>query len=154
QERDMPTPIEIFFNPVALTCLAIYAVLMLWEYLRPARELPAVPFWRLRGLAMFVVYFVLSSCLPLLWDATLAQYSLLNFTRQPVWLQAVAGVLTYEFIVYWWHRTMHGAEWLWRSFHQFHHSAERLDTYGAFWFSPLDMIGFTFAASMALVLVL
>ena len=28
-------------------------------------------------------------------------------------------------------------------FHQMHHSAERLDTYGAFYFSPLDMIGWT-----------
>ena len=28
-------------------------------------------------------------------------------------------------------------------FHQMHHSAERLDTYGAFFFSPLDMIGWT-----------
>jgi sterol desaturase/sphingolipid hydroxylase (fatty acid hydroxylase superfamily) len=31
---------------------------------------------------------------------------------------------------------------LWRIFHQMHHSAERLDTYGAFYFSPYDMIGF------------
>jgi sterol desaturase/sphingolipid hydroxylase (fatty acid hydroxylase superfamily) len=66
----------------------------------------------------------------------------------------VAGVLAYEFIVYWWHRSMHASNWLWRSFHQFHHSAERIDTYGAFWFSPLDMAGFTLATSLALVLVL
>jgi sterol desaturase/sphingolipid hydroxylase (fatty acid hydroxylase superfamily) len=34
-----------------------------------------------------------------------------------------------------------------------HHSAERLDTYGAFWFSPMDMIGFTVLYSLALTLV-
>ena len=33
-----------------------------------------------------------------------------------------------------------------------HHSAERLDTFGAFWFSPLDMIGWTVAFSLALTL--
>jgi sterol desaturase/sphingolipid hydroxylase (fatty acid hydroxylase superfamily) len=34
-----------------------------------------------------------------------------------------------------------------------HHSAERVDTYGAFFFSPMDMIGFTFLTSLALVVV-
>jgi sterol desaturase/sphingolipid hydroxylase (fatty acid hydroxylase superfamily) len=150
----MPTPIDIFVNPIALTCLAIYATLMLWEYLFPARKLPPVPFWQLRGLAVFVMYFLLSSYLPLLWDVTLAQYGLLSISNQPLWLQAVAGVLMYEFIVYWWHRAMHRFSWLWHSFHQFHHSAERLDTYGAFWFSPLDAAGFTFVTSLALTLIL
>jgi sterol desaturase/sphingolipid hydroxylase (fatty acid hydroxylase superfamily) len=48
---------------------------------------------------------------------------------------------------------MHGSHWLWRSFHQMHHSAERLDSYGAFYFSPLDIVGFTFVSSIALTLV-
>ena len=37
--------------------------------------------------------------------------------------------------------------------HQWHHSAERLDTWGAFWFSPLDMVGWTALFSLALTLV-
>jgi sterol desaturase/sphingolipid hydroxylase (fatty acid hydroxylase superfamily) len=32
-----------------------------------------------------------------------------------------------------------------------HHSAERVDTYGAFFFSPMDMIGFTLLTSLTLV---
>jgi sterol desaturase/sphingolipid hydroxylase (fatty acid hydroxylase superfamily) len=31
-----------------------------------------------------------------------------------------------------------------------HHSAERLDSYGAFYFSPLDMVGFTLLSSVSL----
>ncbi len=38
---------------------------------------------------------------------------------------------------------MHTNNYLWRMFHQMHHSAERLDTYGAFYFSPLDIAGWT-----------
>jgi hypothetical protein len=38
---------------------------------------------------------------------------------------------------------MHQSDRLWKIFHQMHHSAERLDTYGAFYFSPFDRIGFT-----------
>jgi sterol desaturase/sphingolipid hydroxylase (fatty acid hydroxylase superfamily) len=48
---------------------------------------------------------------------------------------------------------MHRSDRLWRSFHQMHHSAERLDTAGAFFFSPLDMIGWTLLGSITLVLV-
>jgi sterol desaturase/sphingolipid hydroxylase (fatty acid hydroxylase superfamily) len=66
---------------------------------------------------------------------------------------AIVGLLVYEAGVYLWHRTMHRTTWLWRSFHQLHHSAERLDTYGAFWFSPLDILGWTALASLALTLV-
>jgi sterol desaturase/sphingolipid hydroxylase (fatty acid hydroxylase superfamily) len=127
---------------------------MLWEYRLPARKLPAVPYWHLLGLAVFVLYFLVSSYLPLWWDATLSQYRILEAAVLPIWQQTVIGVLVYEFFVYWWHRTMHSVGWVWRSFHQFHHSAERLDTYGAFWFSPLDMIGFTFVSSFSLTLLL
>ena len=42
---------------------------------------------------------------------------------------------------------------LWRVFHQMHHSAERVDAYGAFWFSPADMVGWTVLGSLALTLV-
>jgi sterol desaturase/sphingolipid hydroxylase (fatty acid hydroxylase superfamily) len=54
--------------------------------------------------------------------------------------------------MYAWHRGMHGSTLLWRGFHQMHHSAERLDTFSAFWFSPLDMIGWTALFSVCLTL--
>ena len=66
---------------------------------------------------------------------------------------ALVGLLVYEFGVYVWHRTMHNSTVLWRLFHQMHHSAERVDTFGAFWFSPLDIAGWTLLASLALTLV-
>lgn len=149
----MPTPLDILLDPISLVCLAMYASLMLWEALAPARKLPHVPWWPLRGLGVFLVYFLVASYLPLLWDATLATASVVDSSTLPLWAQVLGGLLAYEFGVYWWHRTMHGVDGLWRSFHQFHHSAERLDTYGAFWFSPLDMVGFTFVSSLALVVV-
>lgn len=54
---------------------------------------------------------------------------------------------------YWSHRAMHRFDPLWRVFHQMHHSAERVDTYGAFWFSPWDMVGWTVLGSLMLVVV-
>jgi sterol desaturase/sphingolipid hydroxylase (fatty acid hydroxylase superfamily) len=46
---------------------------------------------------------------------------------------------------------MHTLDPLWRHLHQTHHSAERLDVWGAFWFHPLDLAGFSLVGSLMLV---
>jgi len=69
------------------------------------------------------------------------------------WAGALVGLLVYEAGAWAWHRSMHASTFLWRALHQMHHSAERLDTYGAFWFSPLDMVGWTALSSLSLTLV-
>jgi sterol desaturase/sphingolipid hydroxylase (fatty acid hydroxylase superfamily) len=149
----MPTPLEILRDPVSLTVLALYAALIIFEALFPARQLPRVKGWRVSGLIAFAVYFFLSSYLPLFWNVYLARLQLLDLSALGTWGGAAVGVLLYEAAVYFWHRSMHGSDRLWRTFHQMHHSAERLDTYGAFWFSPQDMIGFTALFSLCLTLV-
>jgi sterol desaturase/sphingolipid hydroxylase (fatty acid hydroxylase superfamily) len=148
----MPTPIDILLDPVSLSVMALYGGLMLWEALLPARPLPAVRGWKLRGLAAFFTYLLVSSYLPLLWSSELARYQLLDLSGLGIWGGALAGLLVLEAGIYAWHRTMHGSDRLWRAFHQMHHSSERLDTYSAFWFSPLDMIGWTVLSSLCLTL--
>lgn len=148
----MPTPIEILLDPISLTVIAMYAGLMIWEACFPARDLPKMRFWKLRGLASFGVYFFLSSYLPLLIDPLLAPYQLFDLTMLGTIGGAIAGLLVYEFGLYLWHRSMHSSNVLWRVFHQMHHSAERMDTYGAFFFSPADMIGLTTLGSICLTL--
>lgn len=149
----MPTPLDILLDPISLVAFGIFGALILWEAAVPARPLPRVRAWPLRGLVAFAVYFYLSSYLPLLWGAYLAPYQLFDLSALGTIGGAVVAVLVYELGVYWWHRAMHGSKALWRVFHQFHHSAERLDTFGAFWFSPWDMVGWTALGSLALTLV-
>lgn len=139
----MPTPIEMLLDPVALCIVAMYALLMLYEALFPARVLPKIRFWKIRGIVSFFLFFYLSSYLPLLWAQWLPQTQLVDLSGLGVAQGAVAGILLYEFGMYIWHRAMHSSDFLWRIFHQMHHSAERLDTWGAFYFSPMDMAGFT-----------
>jgi len=148
----MPTPIDILLDPVSWIVFGIYVALIAWEALAPARELPRVPGWIGRGLGSFVVYFYLSTYLPLIWDQYLAPYQLLDLTGLGNVGGWIVGLLLYELGVYVWHRSMHRFDGLWRTFHQMHHSAERLDTYGAFYFSPMDMIGFTALGSLCLVM--
>jgi sterol desaturase/sphingolipid hydroxylase (fatty acid hydroxylase superfamily) len=149
----MPTPLQILIDPVSLAVLAIYAALILLEAVFPGRRLPMIRGWHTRALLVFACYFFLSSYLPLIWGETLAQYQIFDLKSVDTGIGAAAGVLVFELLVYVWHRAMHKTHWLWRTFHQMHHSAERVDTFGAFYFSPLDIVGFTFLSSLALTIV-
>ena len=149
----MPTPIELLLDPVSLAVIALYTALIVWEAIAPARALPAIRGWKLLGLTAFALYFFVSSYLPLLWNDRLARFQWFDLTPLGTLGGAAVGLLVYETAQYAWHRAMHRTTWLWRGFHQLHHSAERLDTYGAFWFSPLDMLGWTALTSLALTLV-
>ena len=149
----MPTPLEILLDPISLIVIALYVGLMIWEALFPARPLPRVKFWKVKGLIFFGIYFYLSSYLPMLWNTYLSEYQVFDLTSLGTVWGAFAGVMLYQLGVYVWHRSMHKNNLLWRVFHQMHHSAERVDTYGAFLFSPMDMIGYTVLGSLMLVLV-
>jgi len=150
---NLPTPIQILQDPASMIVIAIFMVLMMLEELFPGRRLPTIRFWKVKGIAAFIVYFYLSSYLPLIWNDFLAPYQVFDMSFLGNIGGALVALLIYEFGVYVWHRAMHKSNFLWRVFHQMHHSAERVDSYGAFFFSPMDMIGFTFLTSLSLVVV-
>lgn len=150
----MPTPLEIIMDPLSLIVIGIYAALFLWESIFPGRKLPKMKFWVFRGIFAFMFYFFLASYLPLLWDNYLASYQLFDLSGINPVLAGIAGVFLYQFGVYVWHRAMHKNDGLWRVFHQMHHSTERIDIPSAFYFSPLDMIGWTFLSSLCFALIM
>ncbi len=148
----MPTPLDLILDPLSWIVFAMFGALAAWEALAPGRALPRVRHWKARAFAAFVVYFLLSSYLPLWWAEPLAPLQLFDLAAWPTWAAVAAGLLAYELGAYAWHRSMHRFTPLWRSFHQMHHSAERLDVLGAFWFSPLDMVTWTLLPSLVLTL--
>lgn len=150
----MPTPLEILLDPVSLCILGMYLLLILWEAFLPARKLPRIPYWKIKGIVSFFFFFYLSTYLPLLYAAWLPAAQLIDLSAVNIVLAGTIGVLLYELGMYIWHRAMHRSNLLWRVFHQMHHSAERLDTYGAFYFSPFDMIGFTLLGTLCFSFVL
>lgn len=154
KEAIVPTPLEILLDPVSLSVLGMYALLMALEAAAPGRPLPRVAGWRARAGLSFVGYFYLSSYLPLWLEPWLSPHTLFDLSSFGAGWGAVVGLLVYEFGGYFWHRAMHASELLWRYVHQMHHSAERLDAASAFYFSPLDMTGWTLVSSLSLGLVL
>ncbi|AKF08242.1 sterol desaturase family protein [Sandaracinus amylolyticus] len=133
--------------------LASLLVLVVLDRVAPARVFPRIRRWRARGLVWLVVSVLLSGALPLLWDPLLAPYRLIDATGLGVAGGTVVGLVALQFCTYWWHRALHRFEPLWR-IHQMHHSAERMDVWGAFYLHPLDVAGFAMAGSIGLTLIL
>lgn len=151
--RNLPTPWEVLLDPISLIVLGIYAALMIWEALFPAQKLPKVKYWKLRGLLAFGLFFYLSTYFPMIWDQYLVEYQIFDLTFLGAGWGVLVALLIYQLGVFLWHYSMHKSNLLWKVFHQMHHSAERVDSYGAFFFSPMDMIGFSLLASLCLVVV-
>ena len=138
-----------FYHYVALGLFAGFALL---ELAVRGRDFPPVTNWRIKGAAFMLLYFALATYAPLFWDGWLGEHRLFAADSLPLWAQIAGGFLALELGIYAWHRTMHNVPLLWRWFHQMHHSAERIDIWGALYFHPLDTMAFTFVGSLALVL--
>jgi sterol desaturase/sphingolipid hydroxylase (fatty acid hydroxylase superfamily) len=151
-EATMPTPLDILLDPATLAVLGLFTALLILERLAPARPLPALRGWLPRAFAAMTLYFLLAAYLPLLLADGLAPLQLLDLSAWPTAAAAAAGVLIYELGAYAYHRAIHEFTPLFRVLHQMHHSAERLDVTSAFWFSPVDMIGWTLVTAVTLTI--
>ncbi len=134
--------------------LALFAAFVVAEWLFRARRQPDIRLWRTMGLVSALLYFLIGSFAPLAWDPLLGRVQLIDATALPFLLEVIAGYLVLSFLGYWWHRAMHAFTPVWQLVHQMHHSAERVDLWGAFYFHPLDMLGWALQASVSLVLVI
>ncbi len=150
--NQLPTPLELLLDPLSVYVLASFTFLILWEEIFPARKLPKVKFWRIKGLLFFFAFFFVASYLPIFIDPYLAKFQLFDLSGLGVLPSLIIGLIVYEVVIYAYHYTMHKYDFLWRTFHQVHHSAERLDAYGSLFHSPLDMIGFTIVGSISFTL--
>jgi sterol desaturase/sphingolipid hydroxylase (fatty acid hydroxylase superfamily) len=115
-----------------------------------ARDFPVVRHWRTIGIASMIVYLALTTYAPFLWDEVLGAHRIFDLTGLNFWAQLALGFVVMEAGIFAWHRTMHAVTPIWRM-HQMHHSAERVDIWGAFYFHPLDMLGWAFIGSLCLV---
>ncbi len=142
------------FNIYNYALAAGFGVFVLLDLFMPARPFPNTPWWKTRGVLSAIMYIALASYSPYLWADWMEGLQLIDASSLPLWLAVPLGYIVLQFCGYWWHRSLHRFDVMWRYFHQMHHSTERMDIYGSLYFSPLDAVGFTFSASFALVVVL
>lgn len=127
---------------------ALFAVL---DHFGKGHRLDDVRYWRALGLLSLLIYLVIITYAPFLWDGLLGQHRIVAADELPFWAQVVGGFFVYELGVYLWHLMLHKVGWIWRFTHQMHHSAERVDIWGAFYFHPLDSLGWGLLGSLCLV---
>jgi sterol desaturase/sphingolipid hydroxylase (fatty acid hydroxylase superfamily) len=53
---------------------------------------------------------------------------------------ALAGYAAITFVYYWWHRWRHASPFLWRWFHQVHHSPQRIEVITSFYKHPVEIV--------------
>ncbi len=116
------------------------AVLFTWEHLFPAHKSKPQLKWYIRAIFINTInVFVFVFFAAIVEAAELP--SLLNIGKN---INPLAGAFIayfiFTFVVYWWHRARHASDFLWRAFHQLHHSPKRIETLTAYYIHPLDMI--------------
>jgi sterol desaturase/sphingolipid hydroxylase (fatty acid hydroxylase superfamily) len=121
---------------IPVTFLAMFA----FERVFPARPLPKVQRWVLKGFVFFVITGILNAVVPALAAALVAGHvHPLGLSSHGLVAGTAAVILATEAVGYFLHRAFHRWAFLWRWTHQLHHSAERVDIPGAVYFHPFDI---------------
>lgn len=146
----MPTEalIGLLIPCTFLTMLAI-------ERLAPARHDPPRRGWTWIGLGFLMLAGAIAVATPLLLDpAWLAAHRWLDLRPLGVAGGTVVGWLALSGLMYAWHRLQHASPLLWRLVHQLHHSPQRLDLAGSFFFHPLETLAQMMLSSITCTLLL
>ncbi len=125
--------------PLALI-LAATILFFVAERILPGRELPEAPGWYLRAAFLNLCQVGMVLLAGVAWDRWFQAWSLFHIAKAmlPV-LQGFAGWFIGTFVFYWWHRARHDVKFLWRVFHQVHHSPSRIEILTAFYKHPVEI---------------
>lgn len=128
---------------------AVFVFCFALERFRPGWKLPAVRTWPLRVLLVNGVQLGVVLLAGATWERWLSSASLFRLSDHVS--TAVGGLLAYfvaTFVFYWWHRARHEVDWLWRLFHQIHHSPQRLEVITSFYKHPGEMVANSIIGSL------
>jgi sterol desaturase/sphingolipid hydroxylase (fatty acid hydroxylase superfamily) len=121
--------------------LICFAVCFLVEKLTPGWKLPEVPTWTIRVLAINFAQLLIIVVAGYSWEKWLSAFSVFHLSRYvPGWAGGIIAYFIATFIFYWWHRWRHESDYLWRHFHQIHHSAQRIEVITSFYKHPVEMM--------------
>jgi sterol desaturase/sphingolipid hydroxylase (fatty acid hydroxylase superfamily) len=131
------------------TILVIFACCFVLERLIPGWKLPYVKTWSLRVLVINGVQLCVILLAGITWEVWLSSRSVFHLSQHVS--PSLGGLIAYfvaTFIFYWWHRWRHEHNFLWRGFHQIHHSPQRLEVITSFYKHPGEMIANSIIGSL------
>ena len=118
---------------------AVFCLIL--ERLTPGWKLTNVPTWWWRvGLAnLFQLGIIMVAGMS--WERWLSGRSLFALGHEiPAVLGGSIAYFIGTFVFYWWHRWRHRVDFLWRGFHQIHHSPQRIEVITSFYKHPFEMV--------------
>ncbi|MFP9114979.1 sterol desaturase family protein [Flavobacterium sp. RHBU_3] len=118
-----------------------FAVCFLIERMNLGWKLPHVPTWTIRVLGVNFIQLAVVLLAGISWEKWLSAYSVFHISEYVP--NALGGIFAYfiaTFIFYWWHRWRHESDFLWRHFHQIHHSPQRIEVITSFYKHPVEMV--------------
>jgi sterol desaturase/sphingolipid hydroxylase (fatty acid hydroxylase superfamily) len=140
----METDIELYVRVAA--ALAVFAAMALWEVLAPRRTMAVgrVRRWPsnlgiLAFDAVLVRVLIPTAAVGVAVIATQRGWGLLNITPWPFWLEAVAGFLALDLVIYGQHFAFHKVPLLWR-LHRMHHADLDIDVSTGLRFHPIEIV--------------
>jgi sterol desaturase/sphingolipid hydroxylase (fatty acid hydroxylase superfamily) len=113
---------------------------LVFERIKPGWKLPAVRTWPLRATLVNLVQLGVVLLAGATWESWFSESSVFHLSEHVSPL--TGGLIAYliaTFVFYWWHRWRHESDFLWRTLHQIHHSAQRIEVATSFYKHPLEM---------------
>lgn len=141
----------IVYGLIVLTFVGVFTR----EVIAPASKAHCDRRWMIMATAINITQATAALGAGWLFAESFQQTSLwqLNDILNPI----TGGLVTFliaSFIAYWWHRAAHKSDWLWRVFHQMHHSPTRIEALTAFFIHPLDSVAATFITCFSAYIIL
>jgi sterol desaturase/sphingolipid hydroxylase (fatty acid hydroxylase superfamily) len=130
----------------------VFVVALVVERVFPARPLPAVRHWLLKGFLFFLISGVIHTAVPSAVARCVGSHAPLSLMKLGTLPAAAVAFVTSDLVAYLIHRLMHRSPFLWRWAHQMHHSAERVDVAGFPYTHPFDSLLLTATTSTLVAL--
>jgi sterol desaturase/sphingolipid hydroxylase (fatty acid hydroxylase superfamily) len=137
---------------VPLVVLAAALAMIALERLAPGRNWPRVPGWWGRALALNGFQAAAVFLAGWAWEGWMQRSRPWSADGLGPTGGALVGYLVITFVYYWWHRWRHEVDWLWRVFHQVHHSPQRIEILTSFYKHPLEILANSLLSSAILYL--
>lgn len=112
----------------------------------PRKELENRPNWIVRAVIFNILQFLLVIIGHYTWELLIIKYTMtysvfnmMRFGWSPYFNGFVAYIIN-SWVFYWYHFGRHEIDWMWNTFHQFHHSPVRIEVITSFYKHPLEIV--------------
>lgn len=118
----------------------VFLIFWLLQNYFPSRTFIEVPRWTQIKIGFLAMWATIGTMIPLLLPADwLHEHRLLDGQQLGILGGVLVGWPAWTFVQYWFHRSTHRFNWMWRMMHQLHHSAKRIETFVGAYFHPLEL---------------